>query len=183
MTPAMEFRALYDAQARFVWRSLHRLGVKEAELPDALQDVFVVVHRKLPEFEGRSKLTTWLFAICIRVASDRRKLARERYEVLSEHTPVAVNAFTHDEQALLTDKNRAREMLESILERMPEEQRIVFSLFELDGMSGDDIAELLDVPVGTVRSRLRLARTTFDRAVSRLQKREALALLAPSEAR
>jgi len=68
---------------------------------------------------------------------------------------------------------------------MPEEQQIVFSLFELEGMTGDEIAELLDVPVGTVRSRLRLARATFEQSVARLRSRESAShgvALRPSEA-
>jgi RNA polymerase sigma-70 factor (ECF subfamily) len=168
----MDFRAFYDQHVRFVWRALLRAGVPEHEVPDALQDVFVVVHRKLPEFEGRSKVTTWLFAICMRVASDRRRLAHGRYEVLSEHVE---RESTTEDPLVLAEKRRARAALEAILERMPDEQRIVFALFEFDGMTGDEIAELLDVPVGTVRSRLRLARATFEQSVERLRSREATA--------
>ena len=70
----MTFKEVYDEHFRFVWRSLRRLGVRESDVPDAVQDVFLVVHRRLAEFEGRSKVTTWLFGICFRVARDRRKL-------------------------------------------------------------------------------------------------------------
>lgn len=171
----MDFRAFYDNHVRFVWRALLRTGVPEHEVPDAVQDVFVVVHRKLPEFEARSKVTTWLFAICIRVASDRRRLAHGRYEILSEHiTEYALGGESAgDDPLVLTAKQRARDTLAAILNRMPEEQRIVFALFELDGMTGNEIAELLEVPVGTIRSRLRLARATFEQSVARLRSREA----------
>lgn len=183
----MDFRAFYDHHVRFVWRALLRTGVPEHEVPDAVQDVFVVVHRKLPEFEARSKITTWLFAICIRVAADRRRLAHGRYEVLAAH--VTECAFggesAADDPLVQTAKQRARASLESILDRMPDEQRIVFALFELDGMTGNEIAELLDVPVGTIRSRLRLARATFEQSVARLHSREAASApslaLRPSE--
>jgi len=171
----MDFRLFYDNHVRFVWRALLRTGVPEHEVPDAVQDVFVVVHRKLHEFEGRSKVTTWLFAICIRVASDRRRLAHGRYEVLSEHiTESAFGSESADDDPLaFTDKQRARATLETILNRMPEEQRIVFALFEFEEMTGNEIAELLEVPVGTIRSRLRLARATFEQSVARLRSREA----------
>jgi RNA polymerase sigma-70 factor (ECF subfamily) len=165
------FRAVYDAHARFVWRVLLRLGVPERDLPDAVQDVFVVVHRKLPEFDPRAKMTTWLFSIGRRVASDRRQAAHARRELPQGDPPDAPWSPEVAPDALV-ERQRARALLEAILRRMPEEQRIVFALFELEGMSGEQIAELLDVPVGTVRSRLRLARTLFDLAVARWQARE-----------
>ena len=186
----MDFRAFYDTHVRFVWRALLRTGVPEHEVPDAVQDVFVVVHRKLAEFEGRAKVTTWLFAICIRVAADRRRLAHGRYEVLTEH--VTESTFgrerADDDPLTMTTRQRARATLDGIMSRMPEEQRIAFALFELDGMTGSEIAELLEVPVGTIRSRLRLARATFEQSVARLRSREttshpdaALLALRPSE--
>jgi len=185
----MNFRVFYDTHVRFVWRALLRTGVPEHEVPDAVQDVFVVVHRKLPEFEGRAKVTTWLFGICIRVASDRRRLAHGRYEVLSDplgqespHVSQSSQVASED-PAVLTERRRARATLETILDLMPDEQRLAFSLFELEGLTGDEIAELLDVPVGTVRSRLRLARATFEQAVARLRSRESVHLAwRPSEA-
>jgi len=69
----MTFEETYRAHFAFVWRSLRRLGVAEDDAADAAQDVFIIVHRKLPEFAGRSKLTTWLYGICFRVASERRR--------------------------------------------------------------------------------------------------------------
>ncbi|MBS2014347.1 MAG: sigma-70 family RNA polymerase sigma factor [Deltaproteobacteria bacterium] len=177
----MDFRAFYDTHVRFVWRALLRLGVAEREVPDAVQDVFLVVHRRLPEFEGRSKVTTWLFGICLRVASDRRRLAHSRYEELSADAPDLAHAQETADPVALAEKRRARSTLEAILERMPEEQRIVFSLFELEGMTGDEIAELLDVPVGTIRSRLRLAREAFQQSVDRLRAREEARARAPAE--
>jgi RNA polymerase sigma-70 factor (ECF subfamily) len=181
------FRAVYDAHVRFVWRALLRLGVRESDLPDAVQDVFVVVHRKLPEFEGRSKMTTWLFAICARVASDRRQLARERHET-AVGDPALREGPADDPEgtldpAVLVDRRRARALIDAILDRMPDEQRTVFALFELEGMSGDEIAELLDVPVGTVRSRLRLARTWFEQSLTRWQARETRRLAVSLKAR
>lgn len=166
----MEFRAFYERHARFVWRALLRIGVPETELGDAVQDVFLVVHRKLQEFEGRAKETTWLFGVCLRVAADRRRLAYKRRELLTSAPQ------QHQDEALgtagLVERRRASEILEAILDQMPEDQRIIFSLFELEGMTGVEIAELLDLPVGTVRSRLRLARDSFRGSVARLQARQ-----------
>ena len=69
----MTFEEAYRAHFAFVWRSLRRLGIREEDAADAAQEVFIVVHRKLPEFAGNSKLTTWLYGICFRVASERRR--------------------------------------------------------------------------------------------------------------
>jgi RNA polymerase sigma-70 factor (ECF subfamily) len=167
----MSFRAFYDEHVRFVWRALLRIGVQESDLSDAVQDVFVVVHRKLPEFDERAKVTTWLFAICMRVASERRRRAHLRHELCSGQVPAAPSADEPDADALV-ERRRARELLETVLDRMPDEQRLVFSLFEFEGMTGDEIAELLAVPIGTVRSRLRLARESFEASVARLRARD-----------
>jgi RNA polymerase sigma-70 factor (ECF subfamily) len=165
------FRLFYETHVRFVWRALLRLGVLDDDVADAAQDVFVVVHRKLAEFEGRSKVTTWLFTICMRVASDRRKTAHARHQVRSSCDSILA-AEADGDAAVLVDRRRARALLHSMLDRMPEDQRVIFSLFELEEMDGNEIAELLELPVGTVRSRLRLAREAFRRFVSRLQARE-----------
>ncbi|HEY1534274.1 MAG TPA: sigma-70 family RNA polymerase sigma factor, partial [Polyangiaceae bacterium] len=80
----MDFKEVYDANFAFVWRSLRRLRVPDASLKDAMQDVFLVVHRRLGEFEGRAKVSTWLFGICLRVAKDYRRRAHVRREVLDD---------------------------------------------------------------------------------------------------
>jgi RNA polymerase sigma-70 factor, ECF subfamily len=162
----MNFRELYEDNLAFVWRSLRRLGVPETECGDAAQDVFVVVHRRLPEFEGRSKVTTWLFGICLRVCSSRRRMASTRHESIAE--PLDMLDEGADVEAAV-ERNRGMAVLESILLRMSLEQRTVFILFELDGVSLAEIAELLELPLGTVQSRLRLARATFRAAVGRMQ--------------
>jgi len=163
-----EFRAVYDAHFNFVWGSLRRLGVREPDVLDLAQKVFLTAHAKLAGFEGRSRLTTWLFAICQRVASDYRRSAPIRREVATDAAELELYGERHEgASAGLESRQRAR-LAEAILAKLPEPQRIVFVLFELEEMSGDDIAELLAISVGTVRSRLRLAREAFAREVKRL---------------
>ena len=166
------FRQVYDEQFRFVWRSLRRLGVRDSDAADVAQEVFVIVHRKLDEFEGRSKLTTWLFSICMRVARDHRKSAVVRREVATDDEVLGAQPATTPDAASELDRRRRRDLLERILDEMPEEQRTVFVLFELEQMSGLEIAELLDVPTGTVHSRLRLAREAFRRSLTRFEARD-----------
>jgi RNA polymerase sigma-70 factor (ECF subfamily) len=155
-----------------VWRSLRRLGVPERDLPDAVQEVFVVVHRKLAGFDASSRITTWLYAIALRVASDRRRRASHRHEVFAD-APERTSHVAEDTSEL-ADR---RALLEKALDAMPLEQRAVFTLFELEGLEGGEIAELLQVPLATVHSRLRLARETFRRVVARARAREAFALV------
>jgi RNA polymerase sigma-70 factor, ECF subfamily len=162
----MTFRELYEEHLPFVWRSLRRLGVRETDLGDAAQEVFVVVHRRLAEFEGRSKITTWLFGICLRVASSRRRVSGVR-EVSTGEALDVVDEHADVEAAV--ERLRGIALLEAILHRMSLEQRTVFILFELDGVPLAEIADLVSAPLGTVQSRLRLARQAFRAAVDRAQ--------------
>ena len=159
---------MYDAHFDFVWSSLRRLGVRESDALDQAQKVFLTAHFKLPEFEGRSRITTWLFAICQRMASDYRRSAPIRREVATDGAEIDRRRAPQSGPAGNVERQERARIAESILDKLPEPQRTVFVLFELDEMSGQDIAELLAIPVGTVRSRLRLARETFSREVKRL---------------
>jgi len=165
----IDFRALYDAHFHFVWCSLRRLGVPEADALDSTQKVFLTAHVKLPEFEGRSSVRTWLFGICQRVASDYRRSAPVRREVVTDVTELDVASQPGDDAATEAETKQRAALAEAILNKLPDEQRLAFVLFELDEMSGQDIAELLGISLGTVRSRLRLARETFRREVKRLE--------------
>jgi len=167
---APDFAEFYRQHVRFAWRALLRLGVPESEVADAVQDVFMVVHRKLGEFAGRSKPTTWMFAICMRVASERRRSSRARREI--QWTDNASQEPIGDNGIAALERGQARVLLEGILNKMPEEQRIVFVLFELEQLSAEHIAALLEIAEGTVRSRLRLARGVFERAIARLRASE-----------
>jgi len=178
----MTFKEVYDEHFRFVWRSLRRVGVRESDVADAVQDVFVVVHRKIGEFEGRSKVTTWLFGICLRVARDRRRLAHVRHDV-SDDASISERADEQADVAAEAERRQGLALLDRILDELPLDQRAVFTLFELDAMSGEAIAELLDIPVGTVHSRLRLAREAFRQILTRRHARERFRAVAAGGAR
>ncbi len=165
----MTFEEIYRSNCGFVWGSLRRLGVAERDVEDAVQKVFLIVFRKLPLFEGRSSLRTWLCGIALRVASDYRKSAALRNETLVDEPPSGCSPG-NDPGAAMEEREKLRE-LDRVLSRLPLEQRDVLVLFELQGLSGDDIAELLGIPTGTVRSRLRLARQAFSRVVAERDQR------------
>ncbi|HYJ10762.1 MAG TPA: sigma-70 family RNA polymerase sigma factor [Polyangiaceae bacterium] len=172
---AVFYASIYRQHFAFVWRSLRRLGVADAELSDGAQEVFLVVFRKLPELDRQSRLSTWLYAVCLRVASDWRRRGHRRYEVLAEE-PVP------QPTSEVTDTSDLRGLLAQALQAMPLEQRAVFSAFELEGMSGEQIAEALGVPLATVHSRLRLAREKFRSVVTRERAREGKPLAGAKEA-
>jgi RNA polymerase sigma-70 factor (ECF subfamily) len=146
------------------------MRVREADLLDVTQNVFVIVHRQLPGFEGRSELTTWLYAICRRVARDYLRSAPIRREVLGDVPEVGRHGALREDDVHGLEPEEASLVLESILIKIPVKLREVFVLFERDELSGEEIARLLDIPEGTVRSRLRLARVAFRRHVSSLKE-------------
>jgi len=165
---ARSFDEVYSAYFRFTWCQLRRFGVRDADLMDMTQEVFVVVHRKLPMFEGRSELTTWLYTICRRVAKDYRQLVRIQREELVDYR--VIEKFSRPSVATYAlDKPSIVAFVKSALNRLPANQRIIFLLFA-DNVRGQDIATLLDIPEGTVRSRLRRARETLRREIAQLKR-------------
>ena len=160
-----EFRDIYESNFRLVWRALNRLGVREADLMDLTQKVFLTAYLKLPAFEGRSQLSTWLWGICRRVASGYRRSGAVRNEVATD--PVSLELSAEEQGAVSGEQDYTRELVEAILSKLSEPQRIVFTLFEVDELDGREIAALLNISIGTVRSRLRYARKLFRREVRR----------------
>ena len=157
---SMDFRTFYDEHFALVWRTLFRLGMAKADLPDAVQEVFLVAFRKLPEFEGRSKPSTWLVGISYRVASDRRRLAHVRMEIGDDPAVFARGDARPGPEAAAEHRERI-EILDELLAELRPEQREVFVMFELEELSGKEIAEIVGAPIKTVFSRLRLAREAF----------------------
>lgn len=154
---------VYEQYADFVWRSLQRCGLSSSDLDDGFQEVFIVVHTKLDSFRGDSKMTTWLFGICLRVAKKQRRFAYLRsfsgervVEILDPRTP---------ERAL--EQRQTRELVERVLQRLSPEQRAVFTMFELEQIDCAKIAETMGTPLGTVYSRLHTARERFRREFER----------------
>lgn len=164
-----EFEAIYRAHFARSWRWLRRLGVPERDLADAAQEAFMVVARRLHEHDGQKPIASWLYAICLRVASNRRRSAVSRNELLLDDT--TRSAIQERATGASPDYSERRALLEAALAAMSLEQRAVFALFELEGYTGEEIAELVGAPLPTVHSRLRLAREIFRRAIARSEAR------------
>jgi RNA polymerase sigma-70 factor (ECF subfamily) len=164
------FREVYDEHFAFVWRCAANRGVRGATLDDVVQEVFIVVHRKLPEFEGRSSLRTWLAAIVRRVAADyqHKRGNQPAGDQSLEREPAAAGS-----PAEQLERKAALELLDALLAKMSAEQREVFVLHELEHMSGPEIAELTATNENTVWTRLRAARRIFQEGVTRERARSA----------
>jgi RNA polymerase sigma-70 factor (ECF subfamily) len=157
--------AVYDAHFDFVWRSLLRLGVPLEAVDDAVQDVFLVAHRRLSEFEQRSAIRTWLFGIALRVAQEHARRRRKH------GAPREVDAELPDERAPdpleQAARSEAKSLLYALLAQLDEQKRTAFILSEIEGMSVPEIAAGLGVNVNTLTSRLRAARKQFEAALAR----------------
>lgn len=151
-----------------VWRTLRRLGVPSAHTDDAVQEVFLVVHQKLALIAEASE-KHYLFSTALRVAANQRRSRARRLVIAGELVDAAHDELPSAEHLL--EQKRRRELLDGALGALGESQREVFVLFELEGLSVPEIAELKDVPVGTVASRLRRARLAFDTAIQRRRRR------------
>lgn len=164
-----DFAAVYRANYGFVWRTIRHLGVDPARIDDAVQDTFLVVYRRLPEFAGRAAVRTWLFEIARRIASRyRRSAAREepRRIALSEAEVLAPAVEAPVEQA------EAAAILQGFLDGLDRDQAVVFVMTELEQWQAPEIAAELGVNLNTVYSRLRAARRELDRMVRRLDARD-----------
>jgi RNA polymerase sigma-70 factor, ECF subfamily len=160
-------RALIDDHFDFIWRSLRRLGLSEHSADDATQRVFVVASRRLSSIKPGSE-RAFLFHTAVRVAcSERRAIARRR-EVLSDD-PIEREDSTPPPDELL-DQRRARVLLEEVLASLDLDLRVVLVLFEFEGLTVAEIAETVEIPLGTAGSRLRRAREEFSAALKRLRR-------------
>lgn len=160
---------LFADHGAFVWRVLRRLGVPDIDADDACQEVFLTVHRRLHAFEGRSSPRTWLYGICVRVASDYRKRAKTRRERCAPNLPdQAVEPSQLGQVAL----NEARALLDRILEELDDEKRAAFVLYEIEELSLKEVAVALGCPLQTAFSRLQAARRDVEAALARLRAEE-----------
>jgi RNA polymerase sigma-70 factor, ECF subfamily len=151
----LSFDEVYDRYFDDMWRALRRLGVPEMSAEDAAQDVFVIVHRRLSEFEGRSQLRTWIYGVALNVArSYRRKLARARPSIDS----IEASESTPDRDAAQAE---ALQIVDETLQSMDEQKREMFVLKEIEELTAPEIAAILDLKLPTVYTRIRAARIQF----------------------
>jgi RNA polymerase sigma-70 factor (ECF subfamily) len=170
---ASELGRLYEQHFPMVWRTLRRLGLGVTQAEDAAQDVFLVAHRRLGDFEGRSSESTWLVGIALRVAHQhRRRGVRSPLQEPAQLELVASDARGPDGEM---EAARARDTLYALLQQLSEPLRDAFVLLELEELSGREAALWLGVPENTVYSRLRLAKERMRTALCALQRADGAA--------
>jgi RNA polymerase sigma-70 factor (ECF subfamily) len=154
---------------RDVWRIVRRFGVPESSADDAAQEVFIVASRRLGDIAAGSE-RAFLFASAVRVAANVRRALGARRECQEDDSgPERVDPLPSAEALL--DQKRLRQLLDRALDELSDDLRVSFVLYELEGMSSPQIAELLAIPLGTVASRLRRAREAFELAANKLKMR------------
>jgi RNA polymerase sigma-70 factor (ECF subfamily) len=169
----LNLRAVYDANIAFVWRNLRRLGVPEAQLDDAAQEVFLITHRRWHTFDASwSSLHTWLFGIVLRVAQNERRAVRRRNarfvlgverELLEQHPSAAAGPLE------LLAKREAALLLEQALSELSDKARAILVLVDIEQLTVPHAAEALRLNVNTAYDRLRSARAQFQRVLVRVR--------------
>ena len=163
-----DFRTLFNDQFSYVWNALRRLGVRDADLEDITHDVFLRVHRQLAAYDASRPIRPWLFAFAFRAASDHRRLARHRVELLDDSVHADDPAPSADARVAAGED---RAMILAALDAIDLPRRAVFILHEVDELTVPEVAATLEIPVNTAYSRLRLARDEFAAAMRRLSTR------------
>lgn len=146
---------IYNENIDYVWRVLVHLGVSPSDVADVAHDVFVMVRRRLPSFQGRSSLRTWIYGISLRTVSDYRDRAYRRREFLQEDLP---ESSFEPEQQTEAENARLRRQLQELLSELKHEQREVFVLYEIEELGMKEVALIVGCPIQTAYSRLHAAR-------------------------
>jgi RNA polymerase sigma-70 factor (ECF subfamily) len=159
---------VFREHATYAWRALRYCGVAPADLQDACQEVFLVVHRRLPEFEQRSSMRTWVYGICLRVAAQFRRRAHRRHEELMPEPP---EMAVLPAQPAEIEGRQTRALLENMLATLDAPKREVFVLFEIEHLPMEEVAVVVGCPLRTAYSRLEAARKQILKAWQRAQIR------------
>jgi RNA polymerase sigma-70 factor (ECF subfamily) len=172
---SLVFSDVYRDHFGFVWRSARGLGVPPAALDDVVQEIFVVVHRRLPEFAARSSLRTWIGGIVLNLARRHRRtvLRKSPHELVREAPadPETLHAPGADPYEAAAQAEGTR-VLQGLLDELDDDKREILVLAELEELPVPEIAEALDLKLNTAYSRLRLARQDFEQAMARHRARE-----------
>ena len=162
-----DYAALFRTHYTNVVRWLSVLGVPSATVDDVAQEVFIVAHRKFDQLRPDASASGWLMSIARNVASTHKRGAR-RAKAREQHVAPPQAEPSPEATAM---RNQAAQLLQDFLDTLPEEQRLVFAMFELDGSSGSEIAETLGISRHTVHSRIRLIREKLARRLAQQQAR------------
>ncbi len=171
--PILDFDTVYEAHVDFAWRAARRLGLGPADAEDVVQETFVVVHRRLAEFEGRADIKTWVFKILFHVVRHHFRAHQRRPGDCASDDPGSVQELaTEQDPASAYERSEALAVLDQLLGQLDEDRREVLVLSEIEQMTLAQIAEVTGVNPNTVASRLRVARQEFEKLLLRFQAQE-----------
>ncbi len=159
----------FEQHFSMVWRSLRRLGVSQAALDDAVQDVFLVLHRRWSDFEHQSSLRTWIYGILLRVASDHTRRARRERARWSPEVPELESSSESPDR--IYQQREAARLLQFALAQLDSKEREMLVLVDLEERSAVEAAEALGIKLNTAYSRLRRARHSFEKALRSAQSK------------
>lgn len=167
------FDAIYEQYFDFVWSSAQRLGVSGAAMDDVVQEIFIVIHSKLPTLRQPSSLRSWIYGVARRTVSDHRRALRTRAQSADAHAIQAELEQSWPRTPLdLKEQSEQVKLLFSVLDEIAWPKREVFMLAELEEMTVPEIAEALEIPLNTAYSRLRAARLAFEENLARRAARD-----------
>jgi RNA polymerase sigma-70 factor (ECF subfamily) len=164
----LEMGVLFDEQFDYLWNTLRRLGVRDADTEDLVHEVFLKIYQRRAQYDPGRPLRPWLFGFAHRVAADYRRLARNRFEVLV--TPADAANAPAPEEGIEARERKA--LVYAALQSVELERRAVLVMHDLDGVTIPEIARTMEIPVNTAYSRLRLAREDLAAAARRMHKAE-----------
>lgn len=165
----LTFEAIYDERFGDVERWVRALGGRSPDVADLAQDVFIVAFRRLSEFDGQN-VAGWLYQITRRKMRDYRRLSWIKHLFTNRNASTFESAALGADQLQQVDNNEKQVLLDRILNKLPAEQRAAFVLFELDGLTGAEIAEVQQVPINTVWARIHRARHKLQARALALQE-------------
>jgi RNA polymerase sigma-70 factor (ECF subfamily) len=164
---SLDFDRIYELEFGYVWNCLRRLGIPESDLPDVSHEVFLRIFGALGQFDRGRPLRPWLFGICLKTASDFRRLARHRREVQGNSAEM-IDAASSAEQRV--GESEDRDLVVEALQALRLERRAVVVMHKVDGLTVPEISDALGVPLNTVYSRLRRGLIDFAAAIRRIRK-------------
>jgi RNA polymerase sigma-70 factor (ECF subfamily) len=166
----LEVGALYRAHAQTIARWAARLGGPGVDVEDVVQEVFLVVSRKLDGFRGESRVTTWLYRITANTVRHQRRKLKWRRWLTGSIDEGGEGLAERPTQLETLEQRRAARALYGALDRLPEKYRTPFILFEVEGLATEEISELLGVKLGTLWVRLHRAREQLKKHMERLSR-------------
>jgi len=168
----LDITDIYAAHAPYIGRIIQRLVGQGPQVDDLVQETFIVAFKTRHEYDGRAKVTTWLYAIASRLCLRHRRSVL-RFSLFRARLPreEAPAPFERPDGRLERQQDVA--LVEAVLQKLPFKQREVFVLYEIEGLEGSAIAELLGIPEGTVWTRLHKGRQRFQELMRRRLAKEA----------